>query len=68
MRLLGFLVNNMMDNNHLLMPKELITYTDSNNTSLSKILEVLPYSKWNDKYITRLSEAKVVDSDYAFVA
>ena len=68
MRWLEFLVNNPMDNDHLLTPIEVRTYTDSNNTSLREVLEVLPYSKWNDKYITRLAEAKVVGYDYAFAA
>ena len=57
-----------MDNDHFLTPTEVRTYIGSNNTSLSDILEIIPDSRQNAKEITRLAEAQVVDSDYAFDA
>ena len=57
-----------MDNDHFLTPTEVRTYIGSNYTSLGDILGIIPDSRQNAKEISRLAEAKVVDSDYSFAA
>ena len=57
-----------MDNDHFLTPTEVRTCIGSKNTSLGDILEIIPDSRQNAKEISRLAEAKVVDSDYTFAA
>ena len=68
LRQLDFPVNNPMDNDHFLTPTEVKTCIGSKNTSLGDILEIIPDSRQNVKQISRLAEAKVVDSDYTFAA
>ena len=57
-----------MYKDHFLTPTEGRTYIDSKNTSLDNLMEMLPDSRRNAEDITCLSEAKVIDSSYAFDA
>ena len=57
-----------MDKDHFLTLTEVKTYIDSNDTLLDELLEMLPDSRRNAEGITCLTEAKLIDSAYAFAA
>ena len=63
---IDFLVKNLMEKEHFLTTIRGRTYINSNNTSLDELLEMLPDPRRNTEEIVRPSEAKVIDSAYAY--